>query len=562
VQPGNVYALLRITLVGRMEVRDREGRSFLPRNRKTRALLAILALAAPRPVLRRTLTERLWSQRASEQARGSLRQCIHELQNLLHPLGGTLLKADRHHLSLHREAIWLDTAESIAEPEHLLEDLAGLDPIFDSWLDTERRRIAHMRAPDVPAPPPPVGTSRVRVRVGIPPFRSLDGAAEDPLSLGLADEITTALSRFRWMFIVASPSLAALAGGAREFDRGWPALDLDFMLDGTVQRSRDRIRVMVRLLDMRAGGEVVWAERFDHEHMDCLTLQDDIAAKTAAQLDPVLMQREAVRAASRPANSLTAYDLVLRSVPAIYRLEEVSFRAAGAALAEAVTLNPDYAAAHVWLTWWHVFLLEQGWASDPATAIARAGELAERATLLDPSDARGFTIAGHVRAYLYRETNAAIELHARALALNPNLPLAWALSGLAFTYAGQYDEAIRRISRARALSLFDPQSGFFDMALMIPHLQRGEYETVVELGRQAQALNPSLTATYKVALAALGHLGRLKEAAVVRAKLLQLDSRFSVREALARSPMPPEDNAIYAQGLRLSGLPEQAPQLS
>jgi tetratricopeptide (TPR) repeat protein len=188
--------------------------------------------------------------------------------------------------------------------------------------------------------------------------------------------------------------------------------------------------------------------------------------------------------------------------------------------------------------------------------MARAGALAERATFLDPSDARGFTIAGHVQAYRYCETNVAIELHERALALNPNLPLAWALSGLAFTYAGQFDEAIRRISRARALSPFDPQSVFFNMALMIPHLQRGEYETVVELGRQAQALNPSLTATYKLALAALGHLGRLKEAAAARAKLLQLDPKFSVCEAVARSPMPPEDNAIYAQGLRLSGLPE------
>jgi TolB-like protein len=556
VQSGNGYALLRITLIGRMEVRDREGRSFLPRNRKTRALLAILALAAPRPVLRRTLTERLWSQRASEQARGSLRQCIHELQNLLHPLGETLLKADRHHLSLRREAIWLDTAESVAEPEHLLEDLAGLDPVFDSWLDTERRRIAHMRAPNVPAPPPPVGNCRVSVRVGVPPFRSLDGTAEDPLSLGLADEITTALSRFRWMFIVASPLLTALAAGQREADQPWPAPNLDFVLDGTVQRSRSHIRVMVRLLDMRAGGEVVWTERFDHEQMDCLTLQDDVAAKTAAQLDPVLMQREAVRAASRPANSLMAYDLVLRSVPAIYRLEEVSFRAAGAALTEAVALDPDYAAAHAWLAWWHVFLQGQGWASDPATAMARAGELAERAMLLDPSEARGFTIAAHVRAYIYRETSAAIELHERALGLNPNLPLAWALSGLAFTYAGHYDEAIRRICRARALSPFDPQSVFFDMALMIPHLQRGEYETVVELGRQAQALNPSLTATYKLALAALGHLSRLREAAVVRARLLQLDPRFSVSEALARSPMQPEDNAIYGQGLRLAGLPE------
>jgi TolB-like protein len=150
------------------------------------------------------------------------------------------------------------------------------------------------------------------------PFRTLDPPGDDSLALGLAEEITAALSRFRWIFVVASISIAELADepltGAR-----WQELHLDFLLQGTVLRARDRARISVHLLDLRAGGEVAWAGRFDREAEDILTLQEEIAAATVAQIDPELLLREGRHAAARPANNLTAYDLVLRAIPAIYR---------------------------------------------------------------------------------------------------------------------------------------------------------------------------------------------------------------------------------------------------
>ena len=401
------------------------------------------------------------------------------------------------------------------------------------------------------------------------PFRALhtlaaeDGAAEAGdgwaargLAEGLAEEITTALARFRWIYLVGSPSLAALAGELREGSARWRLLDLDFVLDGTVQRGGSRVRVNARLLDLRAGGEVVWAGRFDRAGDDILTLQDEIAAETVAQVDPELLLREGRRATSRPATSVSAYDMVLRAIPALYRLEGSSFRAAGAALEAAVGLDPDYAAARAWWAYWHIFLVGQGWAEDAAAAMARAGELAEQAVRLDPADARALTIAGHVRAFLHHRVDEANELHARALALNPNLPLAWAFSGLAQSYAGRHAEAIRRIRQALRLSPFDPHGFFFEMALMMPHLLLGRHEAVVELGRRAVALNPALSSTYKGFLSALGHLGRTEEAAVIRARLLALEPGFTCAEAAARSPLlRAEDIALYVEGLRLAGLP-------
>jgi tetratricopeptide (TPR) repeat protein len=187
----------------------------------------------------------------------------------------------------------------------------------------------------------------------------------------------------------------------------------------------------------------------------------------------------------------------------------------------------------------------------------RAGELAGRAIALDPSDARGLTIAGHVRAFLHHRVDEAMALHERALSLNPNLPLAWALSGIAHTYAGLHDEAIRRIRRARDLSPLDPHSFFFDMALMMPHFLRGDYQVVAELGYQALDLNPALTSTYKGLLAALGHLGRTGEAAGLAARLLRLEPAFRIADTVARTPLArAEDAARYAEGLRRAGLPE------
>jgi tetratricopeptide (TPR) repeat protein len=310
------------------------------------------------------------------------------------------------------------------------------------------------------------------------------------------------------------------------------------------------------------AGYVVWSGRFERDADDLLTLQDEIAAEAVAQIDPQLIQHESRRAGLRPASSATAYDLVLRAIPALHQLEEAGFLAAGRALERAVALDAAYAAAHAWLAYWHLFLVGQGWtaAAEPPlprdAAMARAGALAERAVRLDPEDARALTIAGHVRAFLHRDAEGAVQLHERALALNPNLPLAWAFSGLAECYLGRHEAAIGRIAQARRLSPFDPNAFFYDTSLMVPHLLLGRFAQVVETGRRAVALNPTLSSTFKVLLAALGHLGAREEAEQVRARLYRLEPGYSLTQARARSTFLREaDNALFLEGLRRAGLP-------
>ncbi len=696
--------IVRLRLIGQMEAWTLTSESVLPTGRKTRALLAVVALSAPRPVLRGRLAELLWSRRPEEQARASLRQEIHRLLDALDPIGNQILTITRDHLALRPGVVWVDVDEvqraTATKPAglglfdgDLLEDLDGVDPAFDAWLSGERERLrdrarllaeallgdqdepdavilaaqqlikidrthegawrAVMRAyaergergmalqafarcktvlleqldaqpsaetqrlalqlrstdrsggksggqgggqndgeplpglpplllAEEPAPPPdpperpdprgdgreaspePRETARSQAprggaRVGVLPMQ-LAGTnpAEAHLATALADEITAALARFRWMFLVSSSSLARYATQTRDENAIRRTFGLDFLLDGTVQRAGERLRVTLRLLDLRAGNQVVWSGRFERDALDLLTLQDEVAAQVVAQIDPEILMIESQRATQRQLVDPSAYDLLLRALALINRLERPLFMQAGGLLARAIQLEPDYAASHAWYAYWHIFLVGQAWAEDPRAGMLEAGRLADRAITLDPQDAKALTIAGHVRASMHHRLREALTLHERALTLNPNLAMAWNLSGMTFAYMGQLDEAARRIARYKQLSPLDPQAFFFDAARIVVALLARDHAAAVEIGREVTAMNPAFSGSCKPFLAALGHLGDVAEAALVRGRLLALEPNFTVGGFLATSPYEqPEHNQHFAEGLRLAGIAEQ-----
>src|SRR6185312_9939300 len=356
---------------------------------------------------------------------------------------------------------------------------------------------------------------------------------------------------------VASNSLARFAADTRDETAIRRTFGIDFLVDGSIQRVRNRLRVTVRLLDLRAGNQVVWARRFDRQSNDLLSLQDEIASEVVAQIDPEILLIEARRSATRTPVGATAYDLVLRAIPLIGRLERGPFMLAGDYLDQAVQIEPDYAAAFAWYAYWNAFLVGQHWTEDPRAVMERAGQMAERAIVLDPFDARALTIAGHVRAFLHRRLREAISLHERALSLNPNLAMAWALSGVAHAYLGDWEEAERRVNRYKKLSPLDPHAFFYDTAFIIVALLKRDYESAVIAGRAVSEMNPSFSAAYKPYLAALGLLGRSQEAKSVRERLLALEADFTVQRFLDTTALERQaDREIFAEGLRLSGIPE------
>lgn len=309
------------------------------------------------------------------------------------------------------------------------------------------------------------------------------------------------------------------------------------------------------------GGEsaMVWERGFDGSMQDVLRLQDQIASETAAYVAPEVLVRKGQEVSLRPQVDPSAYELMLRAIPAIYCLDEPGFRGAGVLLERALEMDPSNAACHSWLAHWYLFLIGQGWETDVDYSVQRANELAQRAVVLDPNDARGFAVAGHVRAFLRKEAPEALSLHERAIQLNPNFALAWCYSGLAHSYLGHHAEAVRRIEHARRLSPHDPHIFFFDMAMVMPFLLTGDYQQAARMGRRACQVHPGLSSTYKGLLAALGHLGEKREAAVLRQKLLKLEPHFSIDDAVSRSPLLlPDDLRRYVNGLRLARVPERS----
>ncbi len=655
------HVVVHLRLIGQMEAWTLTRESVLPPGRKTRALLAVIALSSPRPVLRSRLAEMLWSRRPEEQARASLRQEIHRLLDSLSPVRAEVITVTRDHLVLRGGAVSVDVEEVLrATPNNpaalslldgeLLEDLDGVDPAFDSWLAVERERLrdrarsvaelllreqsdpetaipaaqqvlaidrAHegawralMRAyaqrgergmaiqtyercravladllDATPSPetqkllveirtgrdtPPPAAAEAPRAesrpgagrrggaKVGVLPMQMVGtDETEGHLAHGLAEEITAALARFRWMFLISTTSLARFAAQTRDEASIRRAFGLDFLIDGTVQRAGQRVRVTLRLLDLRADNQVLWARRFEREALDILTLQDEIAAEAVAQIDPEILLSESKRAASCPPADASAYDLVLRALPLIHRLERRPFLEAGALLRRAIEQEPDYAPAHAWYAYHHVFLLDQDWAEAPAEALKDAGRAAERAITLDPQFARGLTIAGHVRAFLHHKPREANVLHDRALALNPNLAMAWGLSATSLTYSAAFEEATRRFDRYKSLSPLDPHAFFFDGARIALEVLKRDYGAAIEIGRRVSELSPGFAAGLRHYLAALGHQGYDGEAWLVREKLAALDPAFTVQRFLDHSPFErAQDTEHYAEGLRRAGVPE------
>ncbi len=657
---------MRLRLIGQMEAWTLNSESVLPPGRKTRALLAIVALSSPRPVLRSRLAELLWSRRPEEQARASLRQEIHRLLEVLTPVGQDVLSINRDSLALRPGVVWVDVEEVLrATTTHpaslalldseLLEELDGVDPAFDGWLQTERERLrdrarsvaeallqgqvspeasitvaqqllaidrAHegawralMRAhadrgergmaiqsydrcravladildatpsPETqalladirsgrtatlighPAPAPVevrfeahVTTARGGAKVGVLPL-TLVGTdeTETHLALGLAEEITSALQRFRWMFLVSSSSIAQFVQNGRDDSALRRTFGLDFVLDGSVQRVGRRLRVTLRLVDLREGNQIVWARRFDRQTHDLLTFQDEVAAEVVAQIDPEILLIETRRAAHRPPQDASAYDLLLRALPGLSRLERGHFMQSGHLLRQAIALEPDYAAVHAWYACWLHFLVGQGWADDAAASLDEAEQHAERAVTLDPQDAKGLTIAGHIRAFLHHRIREGVALHERALALNPNLAMAWAFSGFAYLYLGDWEEGERRLLRYKQLSPMDPNAFHYDVGFSLVALMKRDYEGAVATGRAVSEMNPAFSAACKPYLAALGHLGQLQEAAVVRRRLFAIDPGFTVEGYLRTTAFERvQDREHIAQGLRLAGIPEHS----
>jgi TolB-like protein/Tfp pilus assembly protein PilF len=396
-----------------------------------------------------------------------------------------------------------------------------------------------------------------RPSIAVLPFQSMSGDPEQEyFADGVVEEIITALSRFRDLFVIARNSSFTYKGRAVDVKQVGRELGVRYVLEGSVRKAANRVRITGQLIDATTGAHL-WADRFDGSKEDIFDLQDHITASVVGAIAPKLEEAEIERARSKPTESLDAYDYFLRGMSAMHKWTRVGNDEALAHFYRAFELDPNYAAAYGMAARTYVQRNTGGWARDQEKEAVESKRLARLAAQFGRHDAVALSTAGFALIEYEEELDEGDSLIERALELNPNLAWAWMFSGWAKVSLGLPDAALERINRAMRLSPQDPQIITMQAGLACAHLIARRYAEALSWARMATRDRPNIAFANCVAAVSAALAGRLAEAQAAMARLREIDPNLRLS-----SPRPilllrrPEDKAQWTEGLRKAGLPE------
>jgi adenylate cyclase len=389
--------------------------------------------------------------------------------------------------------------------------------------------------------------------IAILPFQNMSGDPDqDYFADGMVDEITTALSRFKSLFVIARNSSFTYKGKVVDIKQVGRELGVRYVLEGSVRKAAGKVRIIGQLVDATTGMHL-WADRFEGDLSDIFALQDRMTDSVVSAIAPKMFQTEIDLAARRP-NNLSAYDLCLRAFPHLYSWTRGGSAEALRLVSRALEMNPRYGLAARLAGGCHLLNVGQGWAADPNSEIAEGLRLLRLALSIDGNDTDALSMLGRANASLSGDFDTAREMVDRAVALNPNAALAWEQRGWTYQIAGQPEEAIRSFERAIRLSPFDP-SLFSTLAGMgTAFIGLGRFDEAVVAAKKALQKNQTYGAACRCLAAALAHLGRDAEVRKVVAQLLEIEPHFRISDYLARSGHWRAQ--MFIDGLRKAGLPE------
>jgi TolB-like protein/cytochrome c-type biogenesis protein CcmH/NrfG len=404
-------------------------------------------------------------------------------------------------------------------------------------------------APDAPALPFPD-----RPSIAVLPFLNMSGDPEqDYFADGISEDLITGLARIRWLFVIARNSTFVYKHRSVDVKQVSRALGVRYVLEGSVRRAGHRLRISAQLIDATSGGHH-WAERYDRELGDIFAVQDEITRSVAAALEPHLLAAEGVRALSRSAEDLGAWELVARAQTHVWRMTSPEYARAIDILQRAVETFPDYAPALSLLAFCGAFAAHMGWVDRAQGHLLR--DHASRAIALDEHDPWAHIALGYW-ALMERRTEEAIGSFRRALELNPNSAAANAHLGHALAFSGQHGEAIERAEVAIRLSPFDPMTALSLGTIAVAHYTAGCYTEATRYTQQAVQLRPGFQGAHRLHCASLAQAGRLDEARTVLATIRDQQPQLSV--AWIKANVPYQTPALmerFLEGMRKAGLCE------
>jgi TolB-like protein len=372
---------------------------------------------------------------------------------------------------------------------------------------------------------------------------------------GMAEEIITALSRCSWLFVIARNSSFTYKGKAVDIRQVGRELGVRYVLEGSVRRGGDRLRITGQLIDATTGGHI-WADRFEGNLGNVFDLQDRFTESVVAAIEPKLQLAEIDRLKHKPASNLDAYDLLLRAQQCEWEFRQESHAAALRYLEQALVIDSSYAPAMALAAYCHAERFVQGWMNDQETEPREGLRLAARAVELGKDDSRVSWMAGYAIMRLQMNLPRAKELVCHSLELNPNSAMALAIVGAIEGELLNTGEALELLFRAMRLSPRDPRGWFITLKLAWVHIIAGQYDKAISVAEKALNQNPHSAHALRLLAASLAKQGRLDEGAAAVREALNIEP-MTLTRLRARLMFVDEDVwRDYAAGLRLTGLPE------
>jgi TolB-like protein len=394
-----------------------------------------------------------------------------------------------------------------------------------------------------------------RPSIAVLPFANMSGDPDQEyFADGISEDLITGLSRIRWLFVIARNSTFVYKQRAVDVKQVSRELGVRYVLEGSVRRAGNMLRISAQLIDAVTGGHH-WAERYDRELGDIFAVQDEITRSVAAAIEPHLLAAEGIRALSRSSADLGAWELVARAQTHVWRLTRPDYTAAIDALQRAVETHSDYAPARSLLGFCLVFAAHMGWI-DRDQGLLPGRQHALRAIALDDRDPWGHIALGYC-AMMERRTEESIAALRRAVMLNPNSAAAHSHLSRGLAFSGQDREAIEHAEDAIRLSPLDPDMALFLGGIAAAHYAAGRYADAAHYATEAARLRPGFQGVQRMRCASLAQAGRIDEARSFLATLRREQPQLSIKWARANVPyQTPQLVERYLEGMRKAGLHE------
>jgi len=420
-------------------------------------------------------------------------------------------------------------------------------------------QIYRLAGKDGPMPAVPVAELPLpdKPSIAVLPFDNLSGDPDQEyFADGMVEEMITALSRMRWLFVIARNSSFAYKGQAVDVKRIGRELGVRYVLEGSVRKAGNKVRIAGQLIDAATGAHL-WADKFDGGLDDIFDLQDQVTASVVGAIGPRLEEAEIERAKHKPTENLDAYDHYLHGLAIVNRMSREANDEALRRFNKAMELDPDFTLAYSRAAHAYVQRMINGWMVDRAQEVTEAVRLARRAIEVGKDDAVALCYAGLTLAYVTGGLSDGAAFVDRALALNSNLAAAWAASGWMKLCSGEPDTAIKRAAVAVRLSPFDSGLFLWQSITALAHLCADRYDDATTWVDKALRDQPDYGFALRVAAASHALAGRTTEAHSAITHLLQVDPHLRLSNlGDVMSPLQPADRAKYIEGLRKAGLPE------